>query len=58
MQRPVDGILMLLLVSMPTVIWAASTYHDAVHTHGSTTAEEALQHATEALERFRDAAVV
>ncbi len=57
MQRVVHSILMLLLVGMPPVIGAASTQHDAVHTHGSSPAEEALQHATEALERFRDAAV-
>ena len=57
MQRVVNSILMLCLVSMPTVVWAASTHHDAVHVHGDSPAKEALQHTTEALDRFRDVAV-
>src|SRR2546426_3861481 len=57
MQRLVHGLLVFLLLGMPTGLWAASPPHEAAHAHGGSPAEEALQHATEALDRFRDIAV-
>jgi len=57
MKRIVHGLLVFLLLGMPTVLWAASTPHEAAHAHGGSPAEEALEHATEALDRFRDVAV-
>ena len=57
MQRVVNGILMFCLIGLPTMLWAGSAPHGAEHAHGHSPTEEALQHATAALERFRDVAV-
>ena len=57
MRRLINGLLLVCLVGMPTVSWAETSHHDMRHTHSSAPAEEALQHATEALARFRDVAV-
>jgi hypothetical protein len=57
MLRLINGLLLVCLVGMPTVSWAESNHHDMQHAHSSAPAEEALQHATEELARFRDAAV-
>ena len=53
MRRLINGLLLVCLVGMPTVSWAETSHHDMRHTHSSAPAEEALQHATEALARFR-----
>jgi hypothetical protein len=57
MPRLINGLLLACLVGMPMVSWAESSHHDMQHAHSSSPSEEALQHATEALARFRDAAV-
>ena len=57
MLRLINGLLLVCLVGMPTVSWAETSHHDRRHTHRSAPAEEALQHATEALARFRAVAV-
>ena len=57
MRRLIHGLLLVCLVGMPTVSWAETSHHDMRHTHSSAPAEEALQHATEALARFRDVVV-
>ena len=57
MRRLINGLLLVCLVGMPTVSWAETSHHAMRHTHSSAPAEEALQHATEALARFRDVAV-
>ena len=57
MRRLLNGLLLVWLVSMPTVSWAETSQHDRRHTHSRAPAAEALQHATEALARFRDVAV-
>ena len=53
MLRLINGLLLVCLLRMPTVSWAETRHHDMRNTHSSAPAEEALQHATEALARFR-----
>ena len=57
MRRLIHGLLLVGLVGLPTVSGAETSQHDMRHTPSSAPAEEALQHATEALARFRDVAV-
>ena len=57
MRRLLNGLLLVCLVGMPTVSWAETSHHARRHTHSSAPAAEALQHATEALARFREVAV-
>ena len=57
MRRLLNGLLLVWLVGMPTVSWAETSQHAMRHPHRSAPAAEALQHATEALARFRDVAV-
>ena len=57
MRRLLNGLLLVCLVGMPTVSGAETRHHDRRHTHRSAPAAAALQHATEALARFRAVAV-
>ena len=57
MRRLLHGLLLVWLVGMPTVRWAETSHHARRHTHRRAPAAAALQHATEALARFRDVAV-
>ena len=57
MRRLLHGLLLGCRVGMPTVSWAETRPHALRHTHRSAPAAAALQHATEALARFRDVAV-
>ena len=57
MRRLLNGLLLVWLVGMPTVSGAETSQHARRHTHRRAPDAEALQHATEALARFRDVAV-
>jgi len=57
MRRLLHGLLLVWLVGLPTVRGAETSHHALRHTHRSAPAAAALQHATEALARFRDVAV-
>ena len=57
MRRLLHGLLLVWLVGLPTVSGAEASQHDRRHPHRSAPAAAALQHATEALARFRDVAV-
>ena len=57
MRRLLHGLLLGCRVGMPTVSGAETRPHALRHTHRSAPAAAALQHATEALARFRAVAV-
>ena len=57
MRRRLHGLLLGSRVGMPTVIGAETRPHALRHTRRSAPAAAALQHATEALARFRAVAV-